>query len=77
VIAVNGTRETVDSGSDFPSDNPIFHLVSLTDGGVKIGIVGGSYASGAATIDLQVGKTVTLQNTADGTQYSIRLVSTG
>jgi len=40
---------------------------------VKIGIVGGSYDSGQATAMLELGKKLTLVNTADGSRYVIAL----
>jgi hypothetical protein len=54
----------------------VFTLVSLTAGAAKIGIAGGAYENGAATMTLKKGKTVTLMNTANGTRYVLRLVST-
>jgi len=53
----------------------VFTLVSLTRSAAKIGIAGGSYENGAATVNLPKGKTVTLMNTADGTRYTLRFVS--
>lgn len=75
-ISVNGTSTTVAVGSTFPSSSPVFTLVSLTTGAAKVGIAGGSYESGAVTVTLKKGKTVTLINTADGTRYVLRLVAT-
>jgi hypothetical protein len=54
----------------------VFILVSLTRTAAKIGIAGGSYETGAATVTLTQGKSVTLMNTADGTRYVLRLIST-
>jgi hypothetical protein len=76
VISVNGTEETVEMGKDFPAADPTFRLVSLTAKKAKIGIAGGSFASGDTTITLVLGKPVTLMNTADGTRYELRLIST-
>jgi len=39
--------------------------------------VGGSYASGAATVTLHENKPVTLMNTADGTRYKLVLKPQG
>ena len=75
LISVNGAPEVVQVGNDFPSANPTFHLVSLTWRSAKISIVGGSYASGAATVTVRRGKPLTLENTADGTRYVIRLLA--
>jgi hypothetical protein len=75
LISVNGVQEIVSPGDDFPNANPIFHLKSLSLAGARISIVGGSFATGATSILLRKGKTLTLQNTADGTQYVIKLLA--
>lgn len=82
VIAVNGARNRVSVNSDFPSapdpsTNGIFHLVVATRKTAKISIVGGSYATGAPTMTLRVGRPVTLANTADGTRYTLELFAPG
>jgi hypothetical protein len=74
-ISVNGIAGTVTVGGSFPTSAPVFTLVSLTSTSAKIGIAGGSYENGAATVTLVKGKTVTLMNTADGARYSLRLLS--
>jgi hypothetical protein len=74
-ISVNGIAGTVTVGGSFPTSAPVFTLVSLTRTSAKIGIAGGSYENGAATVTLVKGKTVTLMNTADGARYSLRLLS--
>jgi hypothetical protein len=75
-ISVNGTNNSVTVGAAFPAGAPVFTLVSLTSTAAKIGIATGSYESGASSVSLSKGKTVTLQNTADGARYTLRLVST-
>ena len=79
-ISLNGEQLSVSVGTDFPQAGAtfnrvgaIFHLVSLTAKTAKISIVGGSYADGANTITLTMGKPLTLQNTADGTRYILIL----
>jgi hypothetical protein len=74
-ITVNGLASVVSVGASFPAAAPVFTLVSLTPRAAKIGIVDGTYETGAATVTLAKGKTVTLMNTADGTRYVLRLVS--
>jgi hypothetical protein len=77
VIDVNGTPETVTVGKTFPAppQQPFFQLVAITPTSVKIGIAGGSLTNGQNTVTVPVGKTVTLMNTADGTRYTLKLVS--
>ena len=76
VLSVNGVQETVNVKADFPAASPLFHLVSLTAKTAKISIAGGSLATGAPTVTVELGKPTTLMNTADGTRYVIVLVST-
>lgn len=74
-IEVNGTIDTVRVGGSFPSSNPLFKLVSIAPGAVRIGITNGAYASGAHTVALAPGRTLTLVDTADGIRYKIRLIA--
>ena len=43
----------------------------------KISVAGGSLSDGRATVTIRKGRPLTLQNTADGTQYELRLLWTG
>jgi|1186.fasta_scaffold81634_2 hypothetical protein len=74
-ISVNGRSEVVRLGGSFPSTNPVFKLVSLANGAVNIGIASGSYTSGARTVKLSSGRSLTLVDTADGARYRLRLLS--
>jgi hypothetical protein len=74
-ISVNGQVQVVRVGASFPSSNPLFRLVATTNGGVRIGIANGSYSSGAHTVSLTPGRSLTLVDTADGIRYKIRLLS--
>jgi hypothetical protein len=77
-ISVNGVAQDVALSGTFPESEPIFKLVSLTSTRAKVGIVDGTYATGAPTITLRKGgKPVTLMNTADGTTYVLRLLDVG
>jgi hypothetical protein len=75
VISVNGKRETVSVGATFPSSSQTFKLVSLANGTAMIGIATGNYASGAQTVALRSGRTITLVDTTDGVRYELGLVS--
>jgi hypothetical protein len=74
-ISVNGKREVVRVGESFPSANPVFKLVSLTNGAINIGIANGSYTSGVRTVRLASARSLTLVDTADGVRYRLRLLS--
>jgi hypothetical protein len=73
-ISVNGRVQVVRVGTSFPSSNPLFRLVSVSNGVARIGISSGSYSSGAKTVSLATGRTLTLVDTADGIRYQIRLL---
>ena len=74
-LQINGKTQSVRVGGSFPSSNPLFKLVSVSRGLVRIGIASGSYQSGAQTVSLVSGRTLTLVDTADGVRYRIRLLS--
>jgi hypothetical protein len=74
-ISINGRAELVRVGKSFPSSNPLFRLVSISHGVVKIGIANGSYTSGAQTVTLAAGRPLTLVDTADGVRYKIQLLA--
>ena len=77
MISVNGTSESVTTGSNFPAASPAFQLVALSGSTAKVAVAGGSYASGAQTVTLKVNTPVTLVNTADGTRYTLILLPQG
>jgi hypothetical protein len=76
-ISLNKVAMAVTVKTDFPVASPMFTLVSLTSTAAKIAIAGGSLATGASTVTLPLGKTVTLMNTADGTRYELIYVGPG
>lgn len=75
-VKVNGKVSRVGSQGTFPDGSPVFRLVSWTKDTAQVGIVGGSYATGDATLTLHVGKRVTLENTTSGKTYQLELIST-
>jgi len=74
-ISINGQVQIVRVGAIFPSSNPLFRLISVANGVARIGIAHGSYSSGAKTVSLAAGRSLTLVDTADGIRYRIRLVA--
>jgi hypothetical protein len=68
-LTINGTPEQVLAGRDFPAAAPAFRLVTFTSSSAKISVAGGTFQTGAPTITLAKGKSVTLMNTADGSRY--------
>jgi hypothetical protein len=84
VISLNGELMSVPVNTDFPTSGgvfaragSVFHLVSVGARTAKIAIAGGSYADGAATVTLQLKTPLTLQNTADGSKYTLILEPQG
>ena len=80
VISVNGAPpELLGIGVEFPLPpaEALFRLVSLARGQARIAIVGGSYADGAPTVAVKLGRTLALENTADGTRYELKLLWVG
>lgn len=75
-ISVNGVVETVALEAGFPQATPMFMLDALKAKSATIKVAeGGSFASGGGTLELQVGKPLTLVNTADGTRFVVELKS--
>ncbi len=75
-LSVNGESEGVQAKTEFPTSEPMFVVVSIGKGQVKIGIAGGKLSNGkAATIKL--GKSLTLVDNATGARYVITLLYTG
>jgi hypothetical protein len=75
-ISVNGSVSKVATGGTFPTSAPVFRLAGWTKASAQIAIVGGSYATGDATLTLKQGVAVTLENTTDGKRYKLVLLST-
>lgn len=75
-ISVNGVVSRVGVDGTFPTGAPVFRLVSFTKDSAEIGIVGGTYATGNQTLTLQLGHSVTLENTTDQKMYKLELVAT-
>jgi hypothetical protein len=75
MIAVNGKSNTVIVGATFPSSNPLFRLVSIGHNAAKIGLVNGTFASGAHTVTLAVGQSIVLIDKADNAHYNLQLLT--
>jgi hypothetical protein len=74
VVKTNGRRQILFVGDDFPKKGPLFKLVALGKKNIRIGVLGGSFTSGVATIKLRKGKRLTLANQADGSRYVLQLL---
>lgn len=75
MISVNGKSTTVIVGATFPKSNPLFRLVSMGHNAAKIGLVNGTFASGAHTVSLQVGQSIVLIDRADNAHYTLQLLA--
>jgi hypothetical protein len=73
-MTVNGTKVAAGVGDQFPREHPFFRVAALTSTYVKIGLVSGSYANGASTQKVALGRSVTFVKQPEGTPYKIVLV---
>jgi hypothetical protein len=74
-ISVSGTSQTVLLRGTFPSTSPAFVLDSITAKQIKIGVNGGSFASGQEKVTIKKGGSVVLVNTVDSMRYVIKYVA--
>jgi hypothetical protein len=74
VIKTNGKLQVIFVGDSFPTANPLFKLVGLGKKGVRIAVLGGSFAAGVPTMKLITAKEVTFANQADGSRYAVELL---
>src|SRR3954454_5740868 len=75
VVSMNGLSEGVALKSSFPAASPMFTLTAIGSSWIKFTLVTGSFATGAKEVLLSKGKSVTLRNTADGSRYTVHLVT--
>jgi hypothetical protein len=75
-LSVNGSIQPVEVKELFPQRDKLFVLAGLTHGAAKIGVAGGSLTSGK-TVKLELGKQITLVDTATGARYVVKLLYTG
>jgi hypothetical protein len=74
-IKLNGKIQMVGVSSAFPSSNPVFKLVSVSNRVAKIGIANGSFSNGMQTISVAVGRSLTLVDNTNGHRYRLQLLS--
>lgn len=74
-LEVNAKTEAVSASSTFPSDDPVFKLVSLTSNSVTIALASGkNFTNGDETETISIGETLTVTGD-DGSSFVIKLVS--
>jgi hypothetical protein len=75
-LETNGAAEDVSIGDSFPQSDPVFKLVSVTGTSAMIALASGaSFTSGDQSEEIKVGETLTVVGD-DGSNFSIKLVST-
>jgi hypothetical protein len=75
ILEINGEQEVVELDGGFPADEPAFKLTEIQGtASIEFGLLEGSFSSGIDTLDLEVGKSITLVSQPDGFRYTIRLV---
>jgi hypothetical protein len=75
-LMVNGRPLQLVWKDVFPKGQPTFVLLGVDKNFVKIGVAGGKFTDGD-TVKLELGKRVTLLNTATGARFVMKLVYTG
>ncbi len=75
-ILVNGRPQQLAVKQLFPQRDQTFVLVGIAKRAVKIAVAGGAFTSGKA-ITIELGRRVTLMNTATGQRFVMKLVYTG
>jgi hypothetical protein len=74
-LEINSKAEAVSASGTFPSDDPVFKLVSLTPTSVTIALASGkNFTNGDATETIAVGETLTV-NGDDGSSFVVKLVA--
>jgi hypothetical protein len=75
-LSVNGVFESIKVGESFPEAAQMFVLLTVRAKSATIGVSeGGGFSSGGEKLALELGKPVTLVNTADGTRFVVELKS--
>jgi hypothetical protein len=75
ILEINGEQEVVELEAGFPAEEPAFKLTEIEGtASIAFGLIEGSFSSGIDTLDLEVGKSITLVSQPDGFRYTIRLV---
>jgi hypothetical protein len=75
-LMVNGNAQQLTLKDVFPKGQPTFVVRNVAKNIVTIGVAGGRFVGGAV-VKLQLGKAVTLMNTATGQRFVMKLVYTG
>ena len=75
-LMVNGNAQQLTLKDVFPKGQPTFVVRGVAKNVVKIGVAGGKFVGGAV-VKLELGKAVTLMNTATGQRFVMKLVYTG
>jgi hypothetical protein len=74
VLEVNGVKERVELEGAFPEGDELFDLAKLSRRSAWIGLVAGEYSNGKETIEVKLGKKLSLVSQPDGIRYTIKLV---
>jgi hypothetical protein len=71
LVTVNGKKQLFGAGAEFPEVAPLFKLAAIAKQGLKISVLGGSFANGQHYLVLKQHNKVTLMNQSDGTKFVI------
>lgn len=75
-LSINGEDEPVTTKAEFPAEEPMFQVVAIGKGMVKVGIAGGKLTNGKLAV-IRLGKSLTFVNDATGARYVVQLLYTG
>jgi hypothetical protein len=71
LVTVNGKKQLFGAGAMFPQDSPLFKLAAIAKKGLKISVLGGTFADGQHYLVLEAGRKLTLLNQSDGSRFVI------
>ena len=74
LVKMNGRRQIVPRGGEFPVAEPLFRVVAVGGRRVQIGLITGSFADGTRTLKVRRGHKLTLLDTTSGSRYVIVFV---
>jgi len=75
-LQINGAEQDVTVAGTFPTDDPVFKLISVTEDSILVGLASGkNFTDGKPSEAIKVGETLTVTGD-DGSSFSIKLVST-
>lgn len=74
-IYVDGIIHDVEQGDAFPSDNPVFRLLTINSGNIEIELIAGEFTSGGGSgVLIDKGELVSLVNASEQLTYRVKFM---